>query len=326
MVDGLKLAFGTLSVLPAGVPGKVNRRVAGRAMVLAPLVGLVLGGIAGLVVYGADRLKPDAPLLAAVLGVIVLMGLSGALHLDGLADSADGFGSRRDRETKLRIMKQSDIGPFGVVSIAAVLLIDVAALHACIQNGFGWQALLIAGVASRLTLPWSCRTSVPSARPDGLGAMVAGTVRPYAAALLTLVSITGAATLGWLTSRSTVRGWWSYSDEGSIPVGGLFGSGSSQDRAHEVLSIVSGQSYPPTSRPWDSSYLPGNTQLADWLGLSTLNLTVIGAGVAVLGAVLLSFAATRRTRKSLGGITGDTLGATVELALPVTLLILAFTS
>jgi adenosylcobinamide-GDP ribazoletransferase len=99
MVDGLKLAFGTLSVLPVGAPGTVDRRVAGRAMVWAPVVGLVLGGIAGLVVYGADRLKPDAPFLAAVLGIVVLMALSGALHLDGLADSADGFGSRRDRET-----------------------------------------------------------------------------------------------------------------------------------------------------------------------------------------------------------------------------------
>jgi adenosylcobinamide-GDP ribazoletransferase len=210
------------------------------------------------------------------------MILSGALHLDGLADSADGFGSRRDRETKLRIMKQSDIGPFGVVSIAAVLLIDVAALYACIQNGFGWQALLIAGVASRLTLPWSCRTSVPSARPDGLGAMVAGTVRPYAALLLTLVSITGAATLGWLASRSTVRGWFSY-------------TGSPPDDYTNPVTVSE-------------------------------TVTIVGAGVAVLAAVLLSFAATRRTRKSLGGITGDTLGATVELALPLTLIVLAYTS
>jgi adenosylcobinamide-GDP ribazoletransferase len=55
-------------------------------------------------------------------------------------------------------------------------------------------------------------------------------------------------------------------------------------------------------------------------------LTILGAAGAVLAAVLLSLAATRRTRKSLGGITGDTLGATVELALPVTLVILAFSS
>ncbi|NEA33653.1 adenosylcobinamide-GDP ribazoletransferase [Streptomyces sp. SID13031] len=259
MVDALKLAFGTLSVLPVGAPGTVDRRVAGRAMVLAPLVGLVIGGIAAAVAYGADRLKPDAPLLSAALGVVTLMALSGGLHLDGLADTADGFGSRRDRETKLRIMKQSDIGPFGVVSITAVLLIDVAALEACIQNAFGWQALLIAGVASRLTLPWSCRTSVPSARPNGLGAMVAGTVRPYAAALVTLVTVTGAALLGWL-------------------------------------------------------------------GAPTLWGTVLGTAAAVLVAVLLAFAATRHTKKSLGGVTGDTLGATVELALPLTLLVLAFTT
>jgi adenosylcobinamide-GDP ribazoletransferase len=318
MVDALRLAFGTLSVLPVRAPGAVDRRVAGRAMVLAPLVGLVLGGIAGAVVYGADQLKPDAPFLAAVLGVVVLMVLSGALHLDGLADSADGFGSRRDRETKLRIMKQSDIGPFGVVSIAAVLLIDVAALHTCIQNGFGWQALLIAGVASRLTLPWSCRTSIPSARPDGLGAMVAGTVRPYAALLLTLIATGGAATLGWLGSRSTVHGWFSYTgsqfDENTVGV--VVGHPSK-----EVMSTVTGQDYPPYA-----PYIPGNTQLAHWLGASTLTVTILGAAVAVLAAVLLSFAATRRTRKSLGGITGDTLGATVELALPLTLIVLAYTS
>jgi adenosylcobinamide-GDP ribazoletransferase len=278
MIDALKLAFGTLSVLPVGAPGTVDRRVAGRAMTLAPLVGLVIGGIAAAVIYGVDRLKPEAPLLSAVIGVVVLVALSGALHLDGLADTADGFGSRRDRETKLRIMKQSDIGPFGVVSIAAVLLIDVAALQACLQNGFGWQAMLIAGVASRLTLPWSCRTSVPSARPDGLGATVAGTVRPYAAALVTLISIATAASLGWLTGQ----GW------------GTRGS--------------------------------GDTWLTHSVGTPALLVTVIGSAGAILIAVLLAFAATRRTRTALGGITGDTLGATVELALPLTLLTLALTT
>jgi adenosylcobinamide-GDP ribazoletransferase len=242
------------------------------------------------------------------------MALSGALHLDGLADSADGFGSRRDRETKLRIMKQSDIGPFGVVSIAAVLLIDVAALHACLQNGFGWQALLIAGVASRLTLPWSCRTSVPSARPDGLGAMVAGTVRPYAAALLTLLSITVAAVLGWLSS-ATSEGWAAYEDPSGYTNHVVITTATEQPRS------LTGQAYGTSS-----NLTPGNTQLAHWLGMSSLQLTVLGAAVAVLAAVLLAFAATRRTRRSLGGITGDTLGATVELALPLTLLLLAFTT
>ncbi|MEU4396682.1 adenosylcobinamide-GDP ribazoletransferase [Kribbella sp. NPDC023855] len=309
MTDGLKLAFGTLSILPAGVPGTVDRKVAGRAMTWAPLVGLVLGGIAALVVNVTNQLKPEAPWLSAVLGIVVLMALSGALHLDGLADTADGFGSRRDRETKLRIMKQSDIGPFGVVSIVAVLLIDVAALQACIQNEFGWQALLIAGVASRLTLPWSCRTSVPSARPDGLGAMVAGTVRPYAAALVTLAGAGLAAVLGWLTSWAALHP--STAVRGDLPW------------------YSNGNGYPvirPTEVSSDHFIGVDVASVSSSSSTSTLGLAVLGTTAAVLVAVLLAIAVTRRTRRSLGGITGDTLGATVELALPLTLLTLAFTT
>ncbi|TDU87135.1 cobalamin-5'-phosphate synthase [Kribbella voronezhensis] len=252
--DGCRLAVGTLSVLPAPMPRVVDRTVAGKAMVLAPLVGLLLGGIAAAVVAGVHALQPGAPLLAAVLGVVVLVALSGALHLDGLADTADGLGSRRDRETMLRIMKQSDIGPFGVVAIVAVLLIDVAALTACIQAGFGWQAILIAAVASRLTLPWSCRTTVPSARPDGLGAMVAATV-PALAVLITTALALAAVTLTTYASRGDVQ--------------------------------------------------------------------LVGGAFAVVVAIAVGLLMIRRARTAFGGITGDTLGATVELALAAALLTLA---
>ncbi|TDD24121.1 adenosylcobinamide-GDP ribazoletransferase, partial [Kribbella turkmenica] len=197
--DGCWLAVGTLTVLPARMPARVDRAVGGRAMVLAPGVGGVIGAIAAAVVAVAQVLRPDADLLAAVLGVLVVVALSGALHLDGLADFSDALGSRRDRETMLRIMKQSDIGPFGVVAIIGVLLIDVAALTACVRSGFGWQAVLIATTAGRLTLPWTCRTTIPSARPDGLGATVAGTVRPVTAVLTTGAVLAAAVVLTWLT-------------------------------------------------------------------------------------------------------------------------------
>jgi adenosylcobinamide-GDP ribazoletransferase len=95
-MDAIRLAFGTLSVLPAGLPSRVDRRVAGRAMLLAPVVGLIIGGAAAGVVLTADRLRPDVPLLTGVLGVLTVQVLSGGLHLDGLADTADGLGSRRD--------------------------------------------------------------------------------------------------------------------------------------------------------------------------------------------------------------------------------------
>jgi adenosylcobinamide-GDP ribazoletransferase len=199
-VEGAWLSLGTLSVLPARVPATVDRSVGGRAMVLAPVVGVVIGSVAAGVVALVQLVRPDADLLTAVLAVLVVAGLSGALHLDGLADFADALGSRRDRETMLRIMKQSDIGPFGVVSIVGVLLVDVAALTTCIQAGFGWQAALIATTASRLTLPWSCRTTVPAARPDGLGAVVAATVRPGTAAAATIAVLAAALALTWLTT------------------------------------------------------------------------------------------------------------------------------
>jgi adenosylcobinamide-GDP ribazoletransferase len=191
--------------------------------------------------------------------------LSGGLHVDGLADFADALGSRRDRETMLRIMKQSDIGPFGVVTIVGVLLLDVAALTACVQAGFGWQAILIAAVASRLTLPWTCRTTIPPARPGGLGATVAGTVRPIAAVLTTLAVLAATLALTWLTT--------------SVPEG----------------SAYDGQ-------------------------------LLAGAAIAVLLAVAVSLLVTHRARTALGGVTGDVLGATVELAVPVTLLTLALTA
>ncbi|MEU4287760.1 adenosylcobinamide-GDP ribazoletransferase [Kribbella sp. NPDC026596] len=276
--DGLRLAVGMLSVLPAGMPSRVDRVVGGRAMVLAPAVGVLLGGIAAGVLALAQVVQPDAELLAAVLGVLVVAGLSGALHLDGLADFADALGSRRDRETMLRIMKQSDIGPFGVVAIVGVLLVDVAALTACIQAGFGWQAVLIATTASRLTLPWSCRTAIPGARPDGLGALVAGTVRPLTATLTTAAALGAALLLAWLSAP---------------------------------LATPSGA--PLTADQVVSRHSPDVLLLA-------------GTAAAVLLAVATSFATTRRARTALGGTTGDVLGATIELTLPVTLLTLALTA
>lgn len=193
MRDGWRLAVGTLTVLPTRAPGVVDRGVAGRAMVLAPVVGILLGGIAAGVVAAAEWVRADAPILTAVLGLAALVIFSGGLHLDGLADTADALGSRRDRGTMLAIMRTGDIGPFGVTAIVLMLLIDTAALAACVTAGIGWQAVLVAAVAGRLTLPIACRAGVPPARPEGLGATVAGTVRPWLAATVAVVATTAAA-------------------------------------------------------------------------------------------------------------------------------------
>ncbi|MFG1701683.1 adenosylcobinamide-GDP ribazoletransferase [Nonomuraea sp. M3C6] len=188
LMHGLRFAVGTLSVFPVRVE-RVDREVAGQAMTLAPAVGLVLGLAAGL-----PLLLPWPPLLAAALALGLLAVLTRGLHLDGLADLADGLGSGKPAAQALDIMKKSDIGPFGVMALVFTLVIQVAALAEA-----GYPALVAACVAGRLALTWACRASVPAARPGGLGAMVAGTVRPSAPWLATLAALLATAALGLAT-------------------------------------------------------------------------------------------------------------------------------
>ena len=175
-LDGLRFAFGTLSVLPVRVR-RWDREAARGGMLSAPVVGLVVGGCAAglgllLLLLGAG------PLLAAVASVAVPAALTRGLHLDGLADTADGLGSGKPAEEALRIMKQSDIGPFGVLALVLVLLAQVAALAQLYADSWvrGATAAVTSAVVARLALTLAARTGVPAARPEGLGAAVAGVV------------------------------------------------------------------------------------------------------------------------------------------------------
>ncbi|MFF5531160.1 adenosylcobinamide-GDP ribazoletransferase [Streptomyces cinerochromogenes] len=194
-LDGLRFAFGTLTVLPVRVH-RWDREAARGGMLCAPLAGLVVGGCAAglgllLLLLGAG------PLLAAVASVAVPAALTRGLHLDGLADTADGLGSGRPAEDALRIMKQSDIGPFGVLTLVLVLLAQVAVLAQLYDGSWtrGAVAAVASAVTARLALTLAARAGVPAARPEGLGAAVAGSV-PTAAALgagVGVAAVAGAA-------------------------------------------------------------------------------------------------------------------------------------
>lgn len=175
MPDGLRLALTTLTIVPVRGPRSLDRRTAGRAMELAPLVGMLLALGAGLVVY-VGRLAGTGPRLGSVLGVTTLVLLTRGLHVDGLADLTDGLGSYRDPEGARAVMKAPDIGPLGVAAIVLILLLQVVALERCIQVGRGTASLVLAVVAGRLALTAACRAT-PAATTEGLGALVAGTVR-----------------------------------------------------------------------------------------------------------------------------------------------------
>jgi adenosylcobinamide-GDP ribazoletransferase len=261
--SGLRLSVTLLTVVPLRGPVCAPRRAAAAAaMAWAPAVGLLLGAVAAAVLVVADHPLGAGSLTAAGLAVAVLALLTRGLHLDGLADLADGLGSAKPAPAALDIMRRSDIGPFGVVTLVLTLLIQVAALaHAeTAGDGRGPAALIAAVVTGRLALTWACRRGVAAARPDGLGALVAGTVRPVIPAVITLAVL--AAAVAAVTVSAVVIG---------EPLG--------------------------------------------W----TLPLAV-AAGLAA------AFVLQRHAVRRLGGITGDVLGALIEVAATVTLVVAAMGS
>jgi adenosylcobinamide-GDP ribazoletransferase len=160
-----------LTVLPVPRPAATSTR---GVLPWAPLVGLLLGGAAtGVAVVGA---RVVSPLVGAVLGVAVLAVLTRGLHLDGLADTADGLGPLRGRERALEVMRQSDIGPFGVAALVLTLLLQIASLATLLTERAGWLAFWLAVVAARLAMTRIGLPGVPTAKGSALGRAVAGTV------------------------------------------------------------------------------------------------------------------------------------------------------
>jgi len=234
--SGLRLSVSLLTVIPlrntvppasAAVPGAgaqdrppLAPATVAAAMAWAPAVGLLLGIAAGVVLLIADHLLGTGSLTAAGLAVASLALLSRGLHLDGLADLADGLGSGKPAAGALEVMRRSDIGPFGTVTLILTLLIQVAALsHAeATGPGRGAAALITAVVTGRLAITWACRPGVAPARPDGLGALVAGSVRAPVGAAVTVavlgaavaaVTVSAAVTgepLGWTLPLAVITG------------------------------------------------------------------------------------------------------------------------
>jgi adenosylcobinamide-GDP ribazoletransferase len=221
---------------------RFGAEAAGRSVAFYPAIGLIIGGIlAGLhaVLAGADAW------LAAALILAAWVSITGGLHLDGLADSADAWaGSHGDRRRALTIMKDARSGPAGVTAVVLVLLLKFAALAVLLRAGTGF-ALVAAPVLGRGAIVFLFLTT-PYVRPRGLGA-------PQAAHLAT-----GSASLA-------------------------------------LGIVVSG--------------------VALMLGAE-------GAW-AVAAALAMALLLRHRMRRLLGGVTGDTLGASCEIMEALTLVVLA---
>jgi adenosylcobinamide-GDP ribazoletransferase len=163
------LAYGFLTRLP--VPDRPAAAPSGlaRALRLAPLIGLVVGVLGGMVgwIAIAGLGLPTWP--AALIVLAATVWITGALHEDGLADVADGWGGGGDRSRKLEIMRDSRIGTYGVVAVVLSIGLRASALVALAGPEAITAALIAAHCLSRGLLPLAMLVLVP-ARDDGLAA------------------------------------------------------------------------------------------------------------------------------------------------------------
>ena len=193
----LAFALTFLTVVP--VRG-ASHGTMGRAAAWFPVVGALVGLLAGLTRVAADGFF--GAFVASVLALVVLVALSGALHLDGLADTADGLGVRTGRERRLAAMRDSATGVFGALALMAWALLMLGAL-APLDVTDALRALVVAGAASRWAALLHALTT-PQARSDGLGAgfhpgggsLALATVATLAIAIPTADLLPGLAALG----------------------------------------------------------------------------------------------------------------------------------
>ncbi len=182
----VRAALSFLTVLPVG-SFEHDRARPGAAASWFPVVGAFLGALGGgLRALTVGVLGGTA---ASVLGIFLMVMVAGALHHDGLADSADALGVRGDRERRLAVMRDPRIGVFGTLALIAWSLLMVAAL-APLNRLDGLRSLVAAAAAGRCLALVHART-LPPARAEGLGAAF----RPSAAALAVAGTITVAGIL-----------------------------------------------------------------------------------------------------------------------------------
>ena len=213
----LRIAAAFLTAVPIPLSDADARQPVGAAVRAFPLVGVVVGGAGGAVYALVDFIGLAAS-LAAFLSVATMIGLTGALHEDGLADTADGLGGR-DRAQRLAIMRDSRIGAYGVLALVLAVGLRVDALSYVGWSGEAFRILIAAAAGSRACIP-AVMYLLDPARPDGLGhdagrpdhrrvvdagaigaTVIVLVIGPIAAAAAIAAAVLAASALAWLARR-----------------------------------------------------------------------------------------------------------------------------
>ncbi|WP_274363445.1 adenosylcobinamide-GDP ribazoletransferase [Paenibacillus thermotolerans] len=192
-----------LTRIPIPVMLPWNDKTGRRSVVFYPFAGAVIGAL----LFGAYHLLtaflPPAP--SAALLLVCWIWLTGALHLDGFMDTADGFGSNRPKERMLEIMKDPHVGAFGVVAGAGLMIAKFALLLALIEYARSGSVNVIAAVAavpvlSRAFIPWAVVLWPYAGGSGGMGAALKATGVRHAAAATLVAALCGAALFASLGS------------------------------------------------------------------------------------------------------------------------------
>ena len=172
-MKGFLDAIRFLTVLPVGKTTKSTEDEIRRSIVCFPLVGLLIGLILVFFNEGLIRVLPRG--VTDILLVTILVYITGGLHLDGLADTIDGLAGGKDKEGILRIMRDSQLGAMGAMSVAITLLIKYLTLTA-LPETIKKEALILMPVVGRWSIVYLC-FGYNYAREKGLGNMFVGKIR-----------------------------------------------------------------------------------------------------------------------------------------------------
>lgn len=185
MLNDLKVALAFLTRIPINHGPQISLR---RSAALFPLVGALIGLIGGLVFYVSSAILP--PLVSASISILVTVAITGAFHLDGLADICDGLIGGWNREERLKILKDSRHGTYGVAAISLQLILQVSLLSALSPRD-GLFTLIVLHTLSRL-VPIFLMLIPATSGHDGMGASVSreiGAREPLVGSLITVLLI-----------------------------------------------------------------------------------------------------------------------------------------
>jgi adenosylcobinamide-GDP ribazoletransferase len=202
---GLILALQFLTRLPTPTLKDYKPEELGRAAIWFPLVGLLLGGLISAAVWLGCRVDPW---LGALLGLLAWVGLTGALHLDGLADLADALGAaHRDRERLLAVLADPHLGVFGVTALLLQLVSKLVLLMLLAQAGLFWPLILIPAWARLGPLLWA---RLPPLKP-GLGERFAWNIGLKSVGLwMVLLAAASVAAPALLVAPLLILAWRAY--------------------------------------------------------------------------------------------------------------------